>query len=63
MGEKVVFSFGVSGMAMNLGEDIVDVVLFGEDRKYNKENHTRPCPYSSVEKKFIRNNMNKRLQK
>ena len=32
MGEKVVFSSGVSGMAMNLGEDTVDVVLFGEDR-------------------------------
>lgn len=33
MGEKVVFESGVTGMAMNLGEDTVDVVLFGEDRK------------------------------
>ena len=32
MGEKVIFTSGVSGMAMNLGEDTVDVVLFGEDR-------------------------------
>ncbi|GHT90464.1 ATP synthase subunit alpha [Alphaproteobacteria bacterium] len=32
MGEKVVFDSGVSGMALNLGEDTVDVVLFGEDR-------------------------------
>lgn len=33
MGEKVLFESGVSGMAMNLEEDTVDVVLFGEDRK------------------------------
>lgn len=32
MGEKVIFTSGVTGMAMNLGEDTVDVVLFGEDR-------------------------------
>ena len=32
MGEKVIFESGVTGMAMNLGEDTVDVVLFGEDR-------------------------------
>lgn len=32
MGEKVVFASGVSGMAMNLEENTVDVVLFGEDR-------------------------------
>ena len=32
MGEKVIFESGVNGMAMNLGEDTVDVVLFGEDR-------------------------------
>ncbi|GHU17514.1 ATP synthase subunit alpha [Alphaproteobacteria bacterium] len=33
MGEKVVFDSGVYGMALNLGEDTVDVVLFGEDRE------------------------------
>ena len=32
MGEKVVFSSGIEGMAMNLDEDTVDIVLFGEDR-------------------------------
>ena len=32
MREKVVFSSGVTGMAMDLGENTVDVVLFGEDR-------------------------------
>lgn len=32
MGEKVVFDSGINGMALNLGEDTVDVVLFGEDR-------------------------------
>jgi F-type H+-transporting ATPase subunit alpha len=32
MGEKVIFESGIDGMAMNLGEDTVDVVLFGEDR-------------------------------
>lgn len=36
MGEKVLFDSGVSGMAMNLGEDTVDVVLFGEDRKVSE---------------------------
>lgn len=33
MGEMVVFESGVNGMALNLGEDTVDVVLFGEDRE------------------------------
>jgi F-type H+-transporting ATPase subunit alpha len=33
MGEMVVFDSGTKGMALNLGEDVVDVVLFGEDRK------------------------------
>lgn len=33
LNEKVVFESGVSGMAMNLGEDIIDIVLLGEDRK------------------------------
>ncbi|MDR3155813.1 MAG: F0F1 ATP synthase subunit alpha [Holosporaceae bacterium] len=33
MGEKVIFASGVTGMAMNLVEDTVDVVLFGEDRE------------------------------
>lgn len=32
MGELVMFESGVSAMALNLGEDTVDVVLFGEDR-------------------------------
>ena len=32
MGEMVVFESGVNGMALNLSEDTVDVVLFGEDR-------------------------------
>lgn len=32
MGEKVVFESGMNGMALNLGEDTVDIVLFGEDR-------------------------------
>ena len=32
MNEKVVFESGTAGLAMNLGEDTVDVVLFGEDR-------------------------------
>ena len=32
MNEKVVFESGTSGLAMNLGEDTIDVVLFGEDR-------------------------------
>ncbi|MDR1982942.1 MAG: F0F1 ATP synthase subunit alpha [Holosporaceae bacterium] len=32
MGESVVFDSGMKGMALNLGEDTVDVVLFGEDR-------------------------------
>ncbi|MDR2781809.1 MAG: F0F1 ATP synthase subunit alpha [Holosporaceae bacterium] len=32
MGEMVVFDSGIKGMALNLGEDTVDVVLFGEDR-------------------------------
>jgi len=32
MGEMVVFESGIKGMALNLGEDTVDVVLFGEDR-------------------------------
>jgi F-type H+-transporting ATPase subunit alpha len=32
MGEMVLFDSGVSGMALSLGEDTVDVVLFGEDR-------------------------------
>jgi F-type H+-transporting ATPase subunit alpha len=36
MGEKVVFASGVTGMAMNLVEDIVDVVLFGEDREVHE---------------------------
>ena len=36
MGEKVVFESGVNGMAMNLGEDTVDVVLFGEDRQVSE---------------------------
>ena len=36
MGEKVIFESGVSGMAMNLGEDTVDVVLFGEDRQVSE---------------------------
>ncbi|MDR2723966.1 MAG: F0F1 ATP synthase subunit alpha [Holosporaceae bacterium] len=33
MGEMVIFDSGIKGMALNLGEDTVDVVLFGEDRK------------------------------
>ena len=32
MNEKVVFESGTAGLAMNLGEDTIDVVLFGEDR-------------------------------
>ncbi|MDR2158284.1 MAG: F0F1 ATP synthase subunit alpha, partial [Holosporaceae bacterium] len=32
MGEMVVFDSGMKGMALNLVEDTVDVVLFGEDR-------------------------------
>ncbi|GHU13037.1 ATP synthase subunit alpha [Alphaproteobacteria bacterium] len=36
MGEKVVFDSGVYGMALNLGEDTVDVVLFGEDREVHE---------------------------
>lgn len=32
MNEKVVFDSGTAGLAMNLGEDTIDVVLFGEDR-------------------------------
>ncbi len=32
MNEEVVFESGTSGLAMNLGEDTVDIVLFGEDR-------------------------------
>ncbi len=32
MNEKVVFESGMAGLAMNLGEDMIDVVLFGEDR-------------------------------
>lgn len=32
MGELVTFESGVSAMALNLSEDTVDVVLFGEDR-------------------------------
>jgi F-type H+-transporting ATPase subunit alpha len=32
MGEMIVFESGTKGMALNLGEDTVDVVLFGEDR-------------------------------
>lgn len=36
MGEKVTFESGITGMAMNLGEDTVDVVLFGEDRKIHE---------------------------
>ncbi len=32
MNEKVTFESGTSGLAMNLGEDSIDVVLFGEDR-------------------------------
>ncbi|MDR0968856.1 MAG: F0F1 ATP synthase subunit alpha [Holosporaceae bacterium] len=33
MGELVVFESGIKGMALNLGEDTVDVTLFGEDRE------------------------------
>jgi F-type H+-transporting ATPase subunit alpha len=33
IGEMVTFESGVHGMSLNLGEDTVDVVLFGEDRK------------------------------
>ncbi|MBQ3564715.1 MAG: F0F1 ATP synthase subunit alpha [Alphaproteobacteria bacterium] len=33
MNEEVVFASGASGLAMNLSEDTVDVVLFGEDRE------------------------------
>ncbi|MDR0677575.1 MAG: F0F1 ATP synthase subunit alpha [Holosporaceae bacterium] len=36
MGEMVVFSSGIKGMALNLGEDTVDVVLFGEDREVHE---------------------------
>ncbi|MDR2681898.1 MAG: F0F1 ATP synthase subunit alpha [Holosporaceae bacterium] len=36
MGEKVIFDSGVDGMALNLGEDTVDVVLFGEDREVHE---------------------------
>ena len=32
MGEMVVFDSEIKGMALNLGEDTVDIVLFGEDR-------------------------------
>ncbi|MDR3187412.1 MAG: F0F1 ATP synthase subunit alpha [Holosporaceae bacterium] len=32
LGEMVVFESGVNGMALNLGEDTTDIVLFGEDR-------------------------------
>ena len=39
MGEKVIFESGVNGMAMNLGEDTVDVVLFGEDRLVHVHPH------------------------
>lgn len=33
MGERVEFESGASGMALNLGEDTVDIVLFCEDRE------------------------------
>lgn len=33
MNEKVVFESGMAGLAMNLGEDVVDVMLLGEDRE------------------------------
>lgn len=33
MGERVEFESGMSGMALNLSEDTVDIVLFGEDRE------------------------------
>ncbi|MDR2794519.1 MAG: F0F1 ATP synthase subunit alpha [Holosporaceae bacterium] len=36
MGEKVIFDSGVDGLALNLGEDTVDVVLFGEDREVHE---------------------------
>jgi F-type H+-transporting ATPase subunit alpha len=36
MGEMVVFESGLKGMALNLGEDSVDVVLFGEDRNVHE---------------------------
>ncbi|MDR1236382.1 MAG: F0F1 ATP synthase subunit alpha [Holosporaceae bacterium] len=36
MGEMVIFDSGVKGMALNLGEDTVDVVLFGEDRSVHE---------------------------
>ncbi|MDR0678375.1 MAG: F0F1 ATP synthase subunit alpha, partial [Holosporaceae bacterium] len=36
MGESVVFDSGMKGMALNLGEDTVDVVLFGEDREVHE---------------------------
>ncbi|MDR1551185.1 MAG: F0F1 ATP synthase subunit alpha [Holosporaceae bacterium] len=33
MGEMVIFDSGTKGMALNLGEDSVDVVIFGDDRQ------------------------------
>ncbi|MDR1560888.1 MAG: F0F1 ATP synthase subunit alpha [Holosporaceae bacterium] len=32
IGEMVVFESGIQGMTLNLAEDIVDIVLFGDDR-------------------------------
>ena len=36
MGEMVIFESGVMGMVLNLCEDTVDVVIFGEDRKIHE---------------------------
>jgi F-type H+-transporting ATPase subunit alpha len=36
LGEKVVFESGIDGMTLNLSEDTVDVVLFGEDRRIHE---------------------------
>ncbi|MDR0556034.1 MAG: F0F1 ATP synthase subunit alpha [Holosporaceae bacterium] len=36
MGEMVLFDSGIKGMALNLEEDTVDIVLFGEDRRINE---------------------------
>ena len=36
MNEKVIFESGISGLAMNLGEDVVDVMLLGEDREVSE---------------------------
>ena len=36
MGERVVFESGMNGIALNLGQDTVDVVLLGDDREVHE---------------------------